>query len=192
MRNTIRSFVAIELSSEVRTRAGQLVTQLAESGAHATWVAPQNMHLTLKFLGEVDTRDLPEICDALTESVTPFAPFEFQSRGAGGFPHADRARTVWLGVGRGQEQLVSLHEAIEKGFSKLGFRREQRRFQPHLTLGRVRSTEGGTQRLAELLQQSQEFEAGVTSVDAVVVFSSELERSGPVYEPICVAELAGK
>ncbi|HVX13902.1 MAG TPA: RNA 2',3'-cyclic phosphodiesterase [Pirellulales bacterium] len=188
---SLRTFIAVEVSSEVRGRARQLIGRLQETGAKVTWVKPEALHLTLKFLGDVDLIDVPSVCQAVQEAVADLPPFEFQVHGAGAFPSVARPRTIWLGVGAGDEELVGLHGAVERAVSGLGFRHENRRFRPHLTLGRVR----GDRELGELgrlITANAEFTGGVTSIDDVVVFSSELESDGPIHEPLAIAPLNGR
>lgn len=188
---SLRTFIAVEMSSEVRARAGQLVGKLQETGAKVTWVKPEAMHLTLKFLGDVDLIDMPAVCEAVSGAVVDLPPFEIEVHGAGAFPSAGRPRTIWLGVGRGGEELVGLHEAVERALSPLGFRQENRRFRPHLTLGRVRG-DRDLRELGQLVAEYAEFSGGVASVDEVIVFSSELEAGGPIHEPLAVAPLNGR
>jgi 2'-5' RNA ligase len=189
MRAAIRTFIAVEISPEVRARAGQLMARLGESGAKVKWVEPHNLHLTLKFLGDVDARDLPAVCGVVAEAVRDVPAFEIEFLGAGAFPAAVRPRTLWLGVGRGSEGLIEVHERLERQLAGLGFRREGRRFQPHLTIGRVRSEATGE--LGGRIAALGSFAGGVSCVDEVVVFSSELAREGPTYERMFQAPLEG-
>ena len=191
MKQKIRTFVAVEIGSEVRNRAAELIAALSAAGADVKWVEPKNLHLTLKFLGDVDTGEIHQVCRAVQDAVADAAPFEFELRGAGAFPGAGRPRTVWLGVAQGEEELVALNGRIEPPLEKLGFRREARRYQPHLTIGRVRRGGPGVRALGELLSQRSDFEAGRTAVAEVIVFSSQLDRSGPTYEPLARAPLGG-
>lgn len=188
---SLRTFIAVEISPEVRSHARQLTARLQDCGAKATWVKPEAMHLTLKFLGEVDLLDTPAVCDAVATAVADLPPFEIEVHGAGAFPTIARPRTVWLGVRRGQEELIALHDAVELALSRLGYRQENRRFRPHLTLGRVRG-DHGLDELGEIVRQHADFMGGVASVDEVVVFSSELESGGPIHEPLAVAPLNGR
>lgn len=189
--DTLRTFIAIELPQAVTHRAGQLIDKLNVTSAKVKWVAPHNMHLTLQFLGDVDVRKIPDVCQAVQTAVEPLEPFELQCLGAGAFPNAHRPRTVWLGAGGGEERAVQLHDEIEAGLAKLGFRSERRRFTPHLTIGRVRHSASGIRELGELIEKNAQFDAGTFRVDEVLVISSRLERTGPVYEPLGRARLAG-
>ncbi|HVA47233.1 MAG TPA: RNA 2',3'-cyclic phosphodiesterase [Pirellulales bacterium] len=190
MTRSLRTFIAAEMSAEVRGRARQLISRLQATEAKITWVKPDAMHLTFKFLGEIDLVDIPAVCQAVTGAVAEIPPFEIEVRGAGAFPTVVRPRTIWLGVGQGEAELIELQAAIERALAGLGFRQELRRFRPHLTLGRVR---GGRdlQQLGQLVAEQADFVGGVSSVNEVVVFSSELEAAGPLHEPLAVAPLNG-
>ena len=190
MSNSVRTFVAVEISSEVRSRAAQLIARLSTTSAKVKWVETHNLHMTLKFLGEVDLREAPQVCAAVAEAMAQLPPFSIRVAGAGAFPDLRHPRTVWLGVSEGVEEMVQLHERLEAALARLGFRKEHRRFRPHLTIGRVRSTQGGAD-LGDLIARDADFAAGVSDVDEVVVFSSELNRDGPTYEPLSTAELLG-
>ena len=186
---TLRTFLAVEAPAAMRTRAGGLIDALAGTPANVKWVDDESLHWTLKFLGDVQSRDIPQVCQAVTKAVAGLAPFDVHARGAGAFPTAERPRTVWLGVDSGEEAIVALHDAIEERLADLGFRREQRRYRPHLTLGRVRRSQMGIADLGELIALHDEYDAGTMRVDEVVIFSSQLERSGPSYEVLGRAPL---
>lgn len=192
MARSTRTFVAVDVSEETRARAGRLLGELAAADSKVKWVDPRNLHVTLKFLGDVDTRELGEVCAAVAAAVREAPPFDFCVRGCGAFPTTDSPRTIWLGVEDGADELIALHEMLEKGLAGMGFRREQRRFRPHLTLGRVRNNPAGLDELMAILEENRDLVAGVTGVDEVKVYSSELNREGPAYEMLSTATLAGK
>jgi 2'-5' RNA ligase len=150
------------------------------------------MHWTLKFLGDVDMLEVPEICAAVERACQPFAPFDVEAKGAGAFPDPRRPRTVWIGVGEGSEPMIALHDAIERELAKLGYREENRRFRPHLTIGRVRNSPAGIEELGRLVQANADFESGLSTVYDVVIFSSTLGPKGPTHEPLGHADLQGK
>ena len=118
-------------------------------------------------------------------------PFDLEVRGAGAFPHAARPRTVWIGASAGAEQMIGLHDGIEAALAKLGYRKEHRQFQTHLTIGRVRGGGPGIAELGRLVQQHAEFLVGRMTVGKVAVFSSTLTSGGPIYETIGTARLGG-
>lgn len=191
MTRALRTFIAVEISAETRSRARQLIERLRGTDAKISWVKPDCLHLTLKFLGDVDLRDIPGVCEAVTRAVADLPPFEIEAHGAGAFPTAARPRTIWLGVGRGADDMIALHDAVDRALGGIGYRHEQRRFRPHLTVGRVR---GGRDldALGQLLAQHADFAGGVSSIDEVVVMSSDLTPDGPDYEPLAVAPLNGR
>jgi 2'-5' RNA ligase len=184
---TLRCFVAVEASPEVRGRAQALVRQLKAADADVKWIEPDHMHWTLKFLGAVPERDVPEVCYTVTAALRSQEAFEFHARQTGVFPHLGRPRTLWLGGGNGTSQMVALAGVVEDALAKVGYRPESRRFEPHLTIGRVRSGRN-VPALADLVRQNEEYDAGVTIVDEVVVFASDLRPTGPVYDALCRVE----
>ena len=192
MKQTIRTFVAVEITSAVRGRAGVLIEQLRAAPADVKWVATQNLHLTLKFLGDVDSRETARVCEAVGQAAADVEPFKLEVCRAGAFPNARRPRTLWLGCGDGQQEMIALHGHVEKPLKKLGFRPDHRRFHPHLTIGRVRGGRMGVTELGQRLEQQADFKAGRIKVSEVVVFSSQLDRTGPIYEALSRAKLGGK
>ncbi len=194
MRRRVRTFVAIELPAEVRSRACQLIESLRRStDTNVRWVGPEQLHWTLKFLGDVDMLEIPDVCRRLGRAVAPLAPFDVSACGVGAFPDIHHPRTIWLGIRDGLEPMLELHAAVEETLADLGFRQEQRRFRPHITLGRVRGgAEEGSRELAERLQAHADFEAGISTVFEITVFSSELTPKGPIYDPLGHAELTGR
>ena len=191
MSTTLRAFVAVELPDDVRSRAAELERLLGKSDAEVKWVAAANLHITLSFLGDVDIKATADIGGALDEACSRFAPFTLELAGAGAFGPPNRPRTLWLGAKAGAERMIELHDAIETALQPLGFRPEGRRFQPHVTIGRVRRPPRGDS-LTKLLGQHADFSAGEADVDEVVLFSSELEPQGPTYTALARARLKGE
>jgi len=181
--------MAIEATPAIRARAGELIALLRESGAAMRWVKPDAMHLTLKFLGDVEEADLGAVCNAAVSAAARRAQFEIAFVGAGAFPRTVRPRTVWLGVRNGYDAVCALQASIESSLEGIGIAREDRRFSPHLTLGRAKH-DAGNRRLSELIAQSADFDAGRMLVEEVVVFSSELRSDGPVHTPLARAPLS--
>ena len=191
MKQKVRTFVAVQISSAVRGGARRLIERFRAAGAEVKWVAPENLHITLKFLGDVDAKEIHRVCKAVQDAVADAAPFEFEVRGAGAFPKPNRPRTVWLGIAQGSEEMIDLNKRIEPALEKLGFRREARRFQPHLTIGRVRRGGPAVAELGRLIGEQADVEVGLTKVGEVIVYSSQLGRSGPTYEALARAPLGG-
>jgi len=189
MKPTQRTFVAVELAPANRAAAEKLIARLQATSADVKWVEPENLHLTLKFLGEVPTREIPKVCAAVERGTDQVEPFELQIVGAGAFPRIERPRTLWLGTRGGTEAMIALHGHIEKALGKLGFRKEQRRFHPHLTIGRVRGGGAGETQLAEALAECADYDAGKLIVEEVAIVSSQLGREGPSYTILGRAKL---
>ena len=189
MKKTLRTFVAVELSGPVRARAEELIAALDGTAAQVKWVEPHNLHITLKFLGDVHERAIIDVCRAVAQGAAEVEPFDLQLRGAGAFPNAARPRTVWLGAAEGTPEMVVLHDRVEAELAKLGFRKEHRRFQTHLTIGRVRGGGPGIAQLGERLQQHADFPAGRMTVDKLTVFASTLTPAGSIYDVLGTARL---
>ena len=190
MARTLRTFLAIELPRGVRRKVAKLIEQLAASPAKVKWVDESNLHLTLQVLGEVEPDLLPEICGVVEQATADLAGYELEIAGVGAFPTAERPRTVWVGSGEGSEATVAVHDAIGEALAELGFRTEQRRFRPHVTIGRVRrSSADEIARLAEDLAETADFVAGWMPVSEVVLFSSLLGREGPTYDVLARSAL---
>jgi 2'-5' RNA ligase len=191
MRQQVRTFVAVEIDDSVLAHAARLIGAFRAVPADVKWVDPQNMHLTVKFLGDVDVREVHQVCQAVQKAVADLAPFELELHGTGAFPNLTRPRTIWLGVRAGAEAMTELNRRVEAELGTLGYPREGRAFTAHLTLGRVR---GGGEELADLgrlVAQHADEPIGATGVDRLVIFSSQLARTGPVYEPLGHADLGG-
>jgi 2'-5' RNA ligase len=192
MKPTIRTFVAVEIDEAVRGAAAKVADELRAASADVGWVAPHNMHLTVKFLGDVAAEKIPQVCDTVAQTVAGMERFDLEIRGVGAFPNAARPRTIWIGTGNGEAQLTLLAERLEKALTELGFAREDRPFHGHLTLGRVRRPSRALAALTPMLKQRADLALGQTAVHEVVVVSSQLERGGPIYEALCRASLAGR
>lgn len=189
----IRTFVALPVPPEVQGSVRRVVARLQPAAADLKigWTDPDSLHLTLSFLGEVEAREIPAICQCLRGVCAPLPPFDLEIVGCGAFPDPERPRTVWVGAGRGSEAVIELQGRIEAGLAPLGFRPENRRFRPHLTIGRVRSIRGPTGAFATAIAREATFAAGTLDVTEVLVYSSELQRGGPEYLVLGRAELVG-
>lgn len=176
-----RTFIAVEASPEVRSNAIALMDLLAAHGRDYRWVEQENLHFTLQFLGDITDQEIVDVCSRVKAAAESFDPFEIEARGVGAFPAADKPKTLWVGVGEGQDRLVELHGAIDDELAELGFRGENRRFVPHLTIGRLIRSARPSQQLAGELSSLERFEAGKMVVDAVTVYASQLRPDGPDY-----------
>lgn len=177
----MRLFVAIDISPQVRDRIERLQRQLQKelnlSGKAVKWVRPELIHLTLKFMGEVDDRDVTSVCDAVTRTAGQFGPFEFEVKGLGVFGRP--ARVVWAGISR-CEPLLALQAELDRELTKLGGPIENRLFAGHLTLCRVKNVAAGRV-LADAAGVYGDEVFGTVAASEVIVYHSELTGDGPVY-----------
>ncbi|MFL5244358.1 MAG: RNA 2',3'-cyclic phosphodiesterase [Gemmataceae bacterium] len=177
----LRTFIAVGLDDALRDRAIGLQEKLAATGAQVKWVEPENLHVTLLFLGEVGERDLVDVCRAVTEACSRQSRFSLSLEGVGCFPNARRPRVIWAGIGEGGQELCDLHDSLEQPLLELGcYRREERHFTPHITLGRVKN-EGTNDELVKSLEKLHKWKGGVMQAREVLVMSSELTPKGPAY-----------
>jgi RNA 2',3'-cyclic 3'-phosphodiesterase len=180
----IRCFIAIELPEELKRELAKLQSQLkAANQASVKWVDTRGIHLTLKFLGNVDVNRIPAIVKTIAQSRQGIAPFHLEVAGTGVFPGPKQPRVAWVGLRGDVQILLRLQERIESALVPLGFASEARSFTPHITLGRVRP-EGQAiekQKLAQALISTR-FEA-ITPLDvkAVDLIKSQLTPTGAIY-----------
>jgi 2'-5' RNA ligase len=195
---TIRAFIAIELSAE----AGEKITQVQSrlkgvSPPHTVrWTVPQNIHLTLHFLGDVAVDGLEDTARALGAAASTCAPFSLALSGLGCFPNTRRPRIVWVGVSGQTDMLIDLHRTLGRQLQqRIGFQPESRPYSPHLTIGRVKK--GIPQR--RLSQWGQALEQEIPRVGKLVdlpvekihLIQSDLKPDGPVYTSLAHGTLKG-
>ena len=193
MDDTMRSFVAISLPEGAIRALRRVQDKLKRTlGSQACrWVQPENIHLTLKFLGDIPISDLSRIAGALRESCGAYAPFEVCLSGLGCFPNLLRPRVLWVGIGGDVAALSHLQQSVEQALSELGYPPEGRPFSPHLTLARVRN---GARRadVAALGQTVGTLSLGEVAripVEHVLLMRSDLRPGGPNYTELAKAEL---
>jgi len=175
----MRLFVAVNLPSEIRERLAAVQDSLRRAQAEVSWVRAENIHVTLKFLGETEEKRLERIRPALDEVANAGAPFSMELSGVGSFG-GRIPRVVWVGVGDGAEPLIQLAGRVEAALARVGFPKERRGLTAHLTLGRVRSPKNAEALLASL----QEFRAekfGTVAATQFELMQSELRPTGSVY-----------
>ncbi|MGQ9531522.1 MAG: RNA 2',3'-cyclic phosphodiesterase [Desulfotomaculales bacterium] len=178
----MRLFVAVNLPGSLKARIAALQRELALSGADVKWVEEENLHLTVKFLGEMAPERLAELEEALARAVPACRAFRLELSGLGTFPARGVPRVLWVGVGGEVEAFRELYGAVERALAPLGFTGEGREFRPHLTLGRVRSPRGVDvlrNRMAAL-----DGAYGDLAVGEVALMESRLTPRGPIYR-IC-------
>jgi 2'-5' RNA ligase len=187
----LRTFLAVPVNKAVRDRLESLQERLAGLGVDVKWVEPENLHVTLLFLGEVGEREVMPICRAAADIGRTHAAFSFSVETVGCFPNIHRPRVVWVGVGEGAAEVSALHDALESPLMELGcYRREERHFTPHITLGRVKAERTGAEITAALAKVAK-WRAGEVQATEFHVLSSELTSKGPTYSVLSRVPLSG-
>jgi 2'-5' RNA ligase len=201
----MRLFIGIEIAPSVAAATLALIAQLQAASARLaarsriTWVTPDRLHITIRFIGHVDDSRVDEIRDVL---APPFRldPFDLTIAGVGTFPPKGSPRVVWAGLGRGRDRLRALEPLVSERLIQAGVPREELPYNPHLTLARVRDAAG--LRPASFVGNLREIALGTTSVDAITLFESRLSpiggtplgrsgRQGPTYVALARTPLSG-
>jgi len=179
-----RVFCAVELPDEVRARFQEHIARLRKEvpDAAASWSRVENIHLTLKFFGNVALDRIPQISAAATRTTQHFSKFEIAVGNTGVFPRASRAQVLWIGVSDPSGQLSALQQQLEMECVTAGFEKEDRAYHPHLTIARLRKPEGARQLAETHLQMI--FEPLAVPVHELIIFRSELSSKGSRYTPI--------
>lgn len=192
--SVIRAFIAVDLPGPIHARLGEIIHLLQQrvGGSRAArWVAAENIHLTLKFLGEVSPTNLRLLSGMLQSESARHKSFEIKIGGLGGFPTIRRPRVVWVGV-EAPPALAGLQKSIEGETIRLGYAPEDKPFSPHLTLARIghNATPEEVHQIGEALSKAPSEEIGTVRVEAVRLFRSDLRPGGAVYTQLFSAPLA--
>jgi RNA 2',3'-cyclic 3'-phosphodiesterase len=177
----IRAFIAVNLASPVIEEIAKVCSFLREAQGDIRWTRREGLHLTLKFLGDIERSQVEPILAAMRETMRKWPPLHILARGLGAFPSLRRPRVLWVGLNG--EGLQEISEALETALMPLDFPPEEREFTPHLTLGRVRSLRGWEHVLA-VVKEYQQTHFGESTVDQVTLYQSELRPDGAVYSPL--------
>lgn len=183
----MRVFIAIELPNEVKAALTALQNELRQTRADVAWTKADNFHLTLKFLGEVETDLISNITNACREAAANASVFSLQVKSTGVFPNVKQPKVLWAGLGGELDKLQALHRQLDANLHALGFAKETRAFNPHLTLGRVKSLKNVAAVTAKLLMA--DLPALPFSVSELVVMQSQLHSAGSIYTPLVHCKL---
>jgi len=183
----IRTFIAVDIASTPAMTA--FAEAIKKTGADVKLVEPQNIHITLKFLGDTDEQLLPDLEEIIRQAVVGVRPFSINLQGSGVFPNRDYLKVIWVGIVAG-EQMETIGGRIEAGCADLGFMKERRAFSPHLTVGRVRTARNKPQ-LLDVVDGFKETMFATQDVHAVVLKRSVLSPSGPTYTTLISVPLEG-
>ena len=180
MPDTIRTFIAFEIPEHVLSAIGNIQGVLKSYKFNIKWVRPESIHLTLKFLGNIDPAAMDQIESVLRDTVKPHAPFFVQAKGLGVFPGAKRPRVLWIGITGQIDRLIGLQQHLDKDLKAIGFSGDKRPFKGHLTLGRVKGSIDAN-RMRSVLAKYNEFEAEPFTVGPLILYRSDLHPTGAVY-----------
>ena len=188
-------FVGIEISPAVITATIELIAQLRAAsarlapGSRITWVTAERLHITIRFIGHVDDMRVEEIRGVLAPPLAT-DPFNLAIAGVGTFPPKGSPRVVWAGLSGGSDQLMAIESTVSERLERAGVPREERLYNPHLTLARVRDAAG--LRPAPFVGSLREISLGTTAVDAITLFERRLSPKGPTYVALARTPLVGK
>lgn len=188
MSRTVRSFFAFDIEdNRIVKRISEVQGMLTNTGGDLKLVSTQNVHLTIRFLGDIS---LPMV-DAIYEEMKniQFSPFRIEIRGLGAFPKLNYPRVIWAGIKKGSNELEDIFAQLENRLKDLGFKKDNKGFSPHLTLARVR-TGRNKARLADLIMELDDYEFGIINAECLKLKKSDLTPRGPIYTNL--REICGK
>ncbi|MBK5969651.1 MULTISPECIES: RNA 2',3'-cyclic phosphodiesterase [Thiorhodovibrio] len=183
----MRLFVAAPLPGFLIEDLQVLRRSLQSAGLKARWVPPDNMHLTLKFLGEVGSQQLPSLGDTIHAAATGIPPITLVAKGIGGFPNLRHCRVLWVGLDGETQRLTALQQRLSAQLQSLGFPRERRAYHPHLTLARTRAPLDAR----HWVEPFADWTSQTMTIDQLALFASELKPTGAEYRCLHRATLTG-
>ena len=172
-----RGFIAIDI--ETLPKIIEFENEIKNSGAIVKLVEPENIHITLKFLGDIEEEYIEKIEEIMKDSVKETDSFEIQLKGAGVFPNQNYIKVMWIGIKNG-EQIGKIAKNIDEKLSELGFEKDRRGFSAHLTIARVRSAKN-KDKLMQIIEKYREIEFANVKVNSIILKKSELTSKGPIY-----------
>ena len=189
-----RTFIAVDIDEYTRKNLAEVRCKLDDPRCRINWVAPENLHVTLKFLGDVPDNELSKVCEVVGETVAQSGPVEFEVRGITAIPSLQKLRMLWAQVDEQAGLLDAIFTKIESALEPLGFPRENRPFSPHITLARIKHVPKNAaidikSTLRKSLEQYSDTEFGFISAPNITVYTSELTPDGPIYTPIAKPKL---
>lgn len=180
MKETLRTFICIEIEDYLKVKFKEVQEYFKKIDFDVKWVEEKNLHMTLKFLGEVDLERLKEVLSILGK--LKFNKFELSFKGCGIFPNFYSPRVLWVGIEKGGEELIKISEILNRELMKLGFK-EEKGFSPHLTIGRIKSNKN-KEKFLELMKKKAEESFDKMEAKEIILMKSNLIPKGPIYEII--------
>ena len=177
---TIRTFVAIEIDNAIKNRLSECLSKLKKTGADVKWVAPENIHLTLKFIGYIEEKILSGMNKIISDAVSCLNSFSISLGNIEAFPSLKKPRVVFVCVQDKGNNLLKIFEKLDKGLEELGTKRESKKHVGHITLGRVRSQKNIFKLISALNSEAECF-FGFEKVNHISLMQSKLTPKGPIY-----------
>jgi len=176
----MRLFIAMPLPGEIEEKLAEVIFTLKQTRTKVKWVAPKNIHLTLKFLGDTDEKLVPQISRAIEQTAEKYTAVDCSIDRLGAFPNLRRPRVFWAGLAGKVDTLAKIAGEIDSGMAEIGFEKETRPFKSHLTLGRVKDNF----KIDELTEAVEKYNFTPEDIvfNKIVLFKSTLTRQGPIYE----------
>lgn len=183
MNQSIRCFIAIEIPEPIQNRLARIQDTLRRQIQKASWVKPSNIHLTLKFLGDVDPADLESIGGAIKAATSRHRSFSLRIGGVGAFPNLARPRVIWAGVKVGSERVSALAQDINIALNHCGFSLDTKKFNPHLTIARLKERID-LRPYTNRYRQYDRIDGAEMSVDTISLIQSQLHPTGAIYSTL--------
>ena len=184
----MRTFLAFKISEEIRKHLEHLVAELSALDDSITWVKPQNMHVTIKFMGDVEESHISDIIEKVAPIVTRTPAFSLHCLGIGIFPNWKYPKVIWAGLSGEVDAPIALHNEIEAALADMGLKKDEREFRLHLTIGRTKGIRSGSS-VAKRVEALEVIDFGSFNVSELTLFKSELGADGPLYTPVKKFEL---
>jgi 2'-5' RNA ligase len=182
MAETIRSFIAFDIENEaILRRLSDVQETLIRTGADLKLVKPQNIHITMRFLGNIAAPMIDSIFEEMDKVA--FTPFDVEIRGLGAFPSLNYTRVVWAGIQKGADVLAAISGELEPNLRRLGFKPDRKGFSPHLTIARVR-TGRNKKALTQCIRDAEDYEFGTVKAECLRLKKSALTPKGPIYSTL--------
>lgn len=185
----MRTFIAVEIPKDIQESIGDYIDSIQGSFKDVKWVSPENLHLTIKFLGEVKESDLKNLSDCVEKAASDFSPFSIGFSNIGFFPSSKNPKVIWIGADGGADNLLDLFQELENFLENLGFDREARTFSSHLTIGRVKKQKKHKYNRSINPEELPVFESVKFYVKSIAIIKSTLTPQGPIYEKLYEGKL---
>ena len=182
----VRAFLAIDLDDDLKPKINKVIKEFKQIDTRIKYVELTNLHLTLKFFGDIDTNGLEVLKKAIANVLDDFRPFKINIKGCGAFPNSNHIKVIWVGI-EDDAILKDMHDRLDEEFKRLGFDKD-RKFSTHLTIGRMKSAKN-KDKVKKVIEEFKDIEIGEMEVDSIRLKKSTLTPQGPIYEDLTIFEL---